>query len=309
MFEPEEPEGGGESLPGEGFMDYDRLALAGPRQSARGRLSPRSELELLVTQLSAKVKIELDVYSLFAHVREEAESVEYAPLPAHATAPRDSAGSYDYRYDAERRVDVLGDGAWHTLPLFAAEVECVIEYVTVPSVELQVFRTARLKSRAPQALLAGPADVTLSGAFLMTVPMPTVPPQGERRIGLGVEEAVKVSRNVRFEETSSGVFGGSALLTHGIEIELANRLPHPVLVDVRERVPVTGEKDVHVEEKDVQPKWEKFSDAEQDAEGVHAEGARRWRATVAPGAKQPLTAKFVVKIPASKQLVGGNRRV
>jgi hypothetical protein len=170
-----------------------------------------------------------------------------------------------------------------------------------------VYRVLKVGNRSAHALLQGPVDVSVGDEFLMTTQFPTVPPKGEEaRIGLGVEEALKVARKTQFKETTGGLLGGSTLLPHEIEIEVSNRLPFSAAVEIRERVPVSQDPDVKIEETMVKPPWEKD---EKVRDGVQTDGARRWQLNVAPGEKETVVAQFSIKIPSDKMLVGGNRRV
>ncbi|MFL5322134.1 MAG: DUF4139 domain-containing protein, partial [Myxococcaceae bacterium] len=256
----------------------------------------------------AAMRVDIQIATtMIAVFQRNAQMVDHAPPPAYSVPPRQSASYFDYRYEVAARVDVPSDASWHSLPVFAAEVALVAEYVTVPSMEPQVFRTVKVENRTPHALLAGPVDVRLGEEFLMTSPMPTLPPGATQRIGLGVEEGIKVSRNTRFDEATGGVFGGSTVLTHGLEIEVANRLGHPATVEVRDRVPAIpqGEKDIKLEETNVSPPWSRPSVLPGE---TPVEGERSWRVTLKAGESQQLKATFNVKIPASKMLSGGNRR-
>lgn len=289
------------------LLDYDRLVLAGPGEAgSRGRLRPAGALEqelLLVAGASVQVDV---LVSLVTRQRKRAAAVESLALPGHATPVRRSAGSYDYRFDTEHPVDVASDGAWHVVPVMAAEVSLAPEYVCVPSLESKVYRTVVMTNRSPHALLAGPLDVTLGDEFLMTVPLPTIPPLGEERVGMGVEEAIQVARNTRFKETTGGLLGGSAVLQHEIEVQVSNQLSRPATLEVRERVPISTDGDIKVEETASSPPWKK--DVKLHG-GVQAEGARVWRLTVPAGEKATLGAQYIVKLPGDKMLVGGNRRV
>jgi uncharacterized protein (TIGR02231 family) len=221
--------------------------------------------------------------------------------------PRQSTPHFDYRFDVETRAEVPSDGVWHTVPVFSAPVGLSAEYVCVPSMESRAFRTVKLENRTPHALLAGPVDVTLGDEFLMTSPLPTLAPGATQRLGLGVEESIKVSRNTRFDEASSGVFGGSNVLTHHVCVELANRTPQRVTVEVLERVPAvpSAEKDIKLEECEVKPAWSKRSLLPGE---TPVEGERAWKVTLQPGETQALNATWAVRIPSNKMLVGGNRR-
>jgi len=294
--------------PAGNLLDYDTLELAPASQPGnRGKLQPRpihSSHELIA--LTA-VHVQVDVVSLMAVRHQDMNRVFHVPAPTWAVPPRQSTPFFDYRYDVETRMDVPSDGAWHTVSVFAAPVGLLAEYLCVPSIEPRVFRTVMVENRTPHALLAGPVDVTLGDEFLMTSPLPTLAPGATQRLGLGVEESIKVSRNTRFDEASGGVFGGASMLTHRVSLEVANRLGRPVTVELRERVPVVpvSEKDIKVEEAEVKPAWRTPTPLPGE---TPVEGERAWRVTLQAGEKQSLDATWVVKIPSSKMLQGGNRR-
>jgi len=291
------------------LLDYGNLELGGANHPAlRGRLQPQPEdmsRELLVLM---GMHVRVDVFALVAQYERTVATVQHAPLPAWSVPPRQSTPHFDYRYDVETRVDVPSDGVWHSVPVFSAPVGLSAEYVCVPSMESRAFRTVKVENRTPHALLAGPVDITLGDEFLMTSPLPTLAPGATQRLGLGVEESIKVSRNTRFDEASGGVFGGSNVLTHHVCVELANRTAQCVTVEVLERVPAVpsaAEKDIKVDEAEVKPAWSKRALLPGE---TPVEGERAWKVTLQPGETQTLNATWAVRIPSSKMLVGGNRR-
>jgi hypothetical protein len=305
---PPEPEPAEGIELGGNLLDYDSLELPPANQPGlRGRLQPLpvwSSQELIA--LTA-VHVQVDIVSLLAMRQQTQESVHHIRPPTWAVPPRQSTPHFDYRYDVETRIDVPSDSVWHTVPVFSAPVGLAAEYLCVPSMEPQVFRTVKVENRTPHALLAGPVDVTLGDEFLMTSPLPTLAPGATQRLGLGVEESIKVSRNTRFDEASGGVFGGATVLTHRVSVEVANRLGRPATVEIRERVPVPpkDDKDIKVEETEIKPAWRTPEPLPGD---TPVDGERAWRVTLQAGEKQALDATWVVKIPSSKMLQGGNRR-
>jgi len=305
---PPEPEPASGLELGGNLLDYDSLELAPPNQPGlRGRLQPRPVWSSQEVIALTAVHVQVDIVSLLAVRQQTLESVHHISPPTWAVPPRQSTPHFDYRYDVETRIDVPSDSVWHTVPVFSAPVGLTAEYLCVPSMEPQVFRTVKVENRTPHALLAGPVDVTLGDEFLMTSPLPTLAPGATQRLGLGVEESIKVSRNTRYDEASGGVFGGATVLTHHVSVEVANRLGRPATVEIRERVPVPprDEKDIKVEETEIKPAWRTPEPLPGD---TPVEGERAWRVTLQAGEKQALDATWVVKIPSSKMLQGGNRR-
>jgi hypothetical protein len=290
------------------LLDYGGLELGSPDDpSQRGRLKPQPEtLSRELLSLMA-VQVRVDVVALMARYERTVATIQNAQPPTWSVPPRQSSPHFDYRFDVELRAEVPSDGVWHTVPVFSAPVGLSAELVCVPSMEPRAFRSVKVENRTPHALLAGPVDVTLGDEFLMTSPLPTLAPGATQRLGLGVEESLKVSRNTRYDEASGGMFGGANVLTHHVSIELANRASHRVTVEVLERVPAvpSAEKDIKVEEPEVKPAWSKRALLPGE---TPVEGERAWKVTLQPGETQALNATWVVRIPSSKMLVGGNRR-
>ncbi len=269
-------------------LDYAALVLTGADgpPERRGRLFPDSASDPVA-----------------AEHRRRAETVTALPLPGNAVRPRESAGSFDHRYDAAARADVPSDGTWHTITVGEVAVGLRTEYLCVPSMEQAVYTTLVLSNATDQALLAGPLEVSADGDFLLTTALPTLAPGGVRRVGLGANEAIGVTRRTSLLESTSGLRNNVTVLDHRVHVELANRLPVPVTVEVRERVPVTSDADIRIEEK---AGWQAPA-AGTDAER-HAPGTRLWRVEIPAHSTSAVDGGYVIRIPAGKALTGGNRR-
>ena len=290
------------------LLDYGNLVLGAANQvGKRGRLHSQPEAVLQEQLVVMGVHLHLDVFALVAQHEQVAESVRNVEPPAGTVHPQESSPNFAHRFDVESRVDVPSDGGWHTVPVLSAAVGLSAEYVSVPSVEPYVFRTVKVDNPTSHALLAGPVDVTLGDEFLMTSPLPTLAPGATQRLGLGVEESIKVSRHTRFDELSGGMFNNANTLLHHVSVELANRTQRPVTVEVLERVPAVplAEKDIKVDESEVKPAWSKREAAPGEAP---VEGERAWKVTLRPGETNKLLATWSIRIPSNKMLVGGNRR-
>ncbi|RSS58138.1 DUF4139 domain-containing protein, partial [Streptomyces sp. WAC06614] len=297
---PAPPEPAGPPHPSGAELDYAALVLSGPDEQGdrRGRLFPGAPADPVAA----------------AH-RRRAEAVAGLPLPGHAVRPRESAGSFDHRFDATARVDVPSDGTWHTVTVGEVPVGLRTEYVCVPSVEPTVYTTLVLSNTSDQALLAGPVEVTVDDAFLLTAPLPTLAPGGVRRVGLGPAEGIRVTRRTTLRESTAGLRNHITVLDHRVHVELANGLARPVTVEVRERVPVTSDPDVRIEER---PGWTApgagtDADAATDPDAgtgpeQHTPDVRLRRVDLPAGGTAALDGGFEIRIPAGKALVGGNRR-
>lgn len=223
------------------------------------------------------------------------------PLPRHAVPPRVSAGSFDHRFDAAAPADIPSDSTWHTVTVGEIPLSVHAEYVTVPAVDETVYGTLVLANRTAQAVLAGPVEVTVDGEFLLTAALPTLAPGGTQRLGTGVTESIEVARRTELRESTAGMLNNSTVLDHRVHVELANRLGQAVTVEVRERVPVSREADIRIEER-----------ADWHAPAVPSPecppSTRLWRVELPPGGRAELDGGYQIRIPAGKAIVGGNRR-
>ncbi|MEV5935147.1 DUF4139 domain-containing protein [Streptomyces sp. NPDC052079] len=270
-------------------LDYSALVLSGPDapEDRRGRLFPGAGLDPVT-----------------AEYRRRAETVAALPLPGHTVRPRESAGSFDHRFDAAAPADIPSDGTWHSVTVGEVPVGLRTAYICVPSVEQTVYTTLVLSNATGQAMLAGPVEVTVDGEFLLTASLPTLAPGGVCRVGLGPAEAIGVTRRTNLHESTAGLRNNVTVLDHRVHVELANRLAVPVSVEVRERVPVTSEADVRIEER---ADWVAPEDHDEGPER-HAPGTRLWRVELPAGATVALDGGYEIRIPAGKALTGGNRR-
>jgi hypothetical protein len=280
---------------GRALLDYGRLRLASaddPRRGALHRAPPHAGLDSRVVETMRAAG--------FA-----AASLEHRDAPAGHVWPGEEDG-FAHVILADAPVDVASDGKLASVPILARAIEAAPRFVTVPRESLDVFRVVALRNPLEAPVLAGPADVYVAGRFTLASQLPTTPAGGRIELGLGVEQAIKIARNVQFEEDTSGLLKRQHALLHTIEIRIANHLGRAARVEVRERLPVPAEdqaSDIGVEVVDVTPAWDEY---EQKPE--HLEGGRAWKVEVAAGAELELRAVWVAKIPSQHEIIGGNRR-
>ena len=285
------------------LLAYGDLRMPPPSSARRGELVLVRRLErvrelVLVREEATIVEI-CAALDRAAYLAGEAGSA----LPPRHRAPA-AVGGFDYIYPAEGAVEVISDGDYHAIPLFAREARVELVHVAVPREGPEVFRVVRLHSPLDAPLLAGPADIYVGGEYALTSDLPLAAARGEVQIGLGVEQGVKVARNTRYAEESAGLIGGSLLLRHQVTIEVENRLARAIDLELRERLPTTqaGEDEIVVEAS-ADPAWEPY-----EPEEYALKGGQRWRARVAGATKASFKANYSIKISAKKELVGGNRR-
>lgn len=274
--------------PGEAFLDFDGLALAEPGDRARrGRLVPGDRSAGRAQASAARAQIEA------------------LRGPPEALDPLESRGRFDHRHDAEGKADVPSNGQLHRVSIASAEAPAKPRFVTVPREICEVYREAEIQNPFAAPLLSGPVEVFFDGALLTTTGLRFVDRKGVLHLGLGVEDRLRVARNVRVEEGSAGLLGGSTTVEHNVTIELASSLGQKVTVEVLDRVPLSDEKDIEVKVLRSAPEASPYAQAER---GQPLRRGLRWAVELPPGEKQRVELVYRLTLPSKNEIIGGNRR-
>jgi hypothetical protein len=271
--------------PADGLLDFDGLVLPPPQSPDRGRLVPatapagrnprRAEFEAVPPPPGAR---DPDVAgALFDHVFHGTTTcrVPSSPRPVRITVDRRAARS---------------------TPRLTA----------VPRESNEVFREADVDNPFDGPLLPGPIDVLLDGTLVSEAALPLVIRGTKARIGMGVEDRVKLARNARVEEKTTGLLGGQRTIDHAITIDAVSALPFTAYLEIRERIPTTAE-DSGVEIKLVAA-TPTPSLRDLDGAGTKLRGGLIWQLELPAGAATKVSFHYRVSLSAKDEVAGGNRR-
>ncbi len=270
----------------EDWLDFDSLIL--PEVSDRWRRGKLTGAGALGYDVSGAV-----------------HAVEYAHAHAVARDVRQSRGLFDHQFSAEGKAEIPSNGRATRVFLLSREAACAMRFTCVACEDDRVFREAELTNPLNAPLLPGPVDVFVEGALLTTSELAMTDRGGKVRVGLGVEERLRVVRNVRASEESKGMLGGSTAVHHFVSVEVTSSLPGEVSVDVIERLPVTEDKEITVTIDKADPRPEPY---DQKARGSAVKGGKLFKLAVKAGAKAAVSFDYTITLPAGSELLGGNRR-
>ncbi|NVB37462.1 mucoidy inhibitor MuiA family protein [Pseudenhygromyxa sp. WMMC2535] len=288
---------------GRELLDYGRLRLPPADEPKRGSLQ-RVQTRALYEQAGAS-GVELGAaFDLIDAAVRRARGLDGSTPPSRHHWPTSEAG-FDYAFAANDPIDLDNDVSFRTLTIDARGAACEAHYIAIPRETQDVFRVVGLQNPLAAPLLPGPVDVYIDGRFTLTTDLELVPADGRIELGLGVEQAIKIARNVRFNEDSSGMFKRSLQLRHELEVEVANHLPEAATIEVRERLPHVPESttDVELVLESVSPSWRDY-----DQDDPPLTSGRHWTVEVPAGAQRKLSAAWTITLPKDHELVGGNRR-
>ena len=289
---------------GDGALAFHRLNLTGPEDHARRGKLKALTLQDEVSAHDAKLA-QLPAHELRRRLAGPSAGRVNLAVPEHGVPLEMSAGHFTVRYPAEGTATVASDGAPHRVGLLRRDGPVRRIYRCVPGQDQNVYEQCTFDNPLGLPLLAGPIRVYRGGDYVVSGPLATTPRGGEVTVGLGVEPGMVVARNCSFEERTQGLFGGDTVLEHTISLEVRSRLARPARLELLERVPVSGEKDVEVEVVSSEPEAAPYDQRER---GRLIQGGLRFTLDLSPGETRTCTLKYRVTIPSKMALRGGNRR-
>ena len=309
-------------IPTQGFdsaLDASQQALAfgdlrmqGPAAGdARGSLVSVSAGEHIacgLAQASAELRarlaqVPIETWTLDA--REAVGALADVDLPPYAFDPARSAGHFAVRYAMEGSGRILSDGQLHTLTLLRRQDQVRRVHCCVPLIDETVYQIAELTNPVGLPLLAGPVRIYQGGDFVVTAPIATTAPGKPLIVNLGAEPGIKVARNVRYRESSGGLFAGETVLEHHIDLEIRSELTRSASIEIFERLPVSRDDAIEVTLIDSEPLAEPYDQRERNHP---IEGGLRLCVELAPGATRRCFLKYKITLPSKRTLHGGNRR-
>ncbi|MCB9644228.1 MAG: mucoidy inhibitor MuiA family protein [Myxococcales bacterium] len=292
-----------------GWLRYESLRLAGPKSSDRGSLVQPDEMEAL-----QEFGFNEQLAAFLGYIDQETSSKRLAQLRAldipaearDATQQGGQDGHFAHAYIAQGRFDIPADGGFHKITLRRMEIPIQIVYRSIPLIEPQFYREARLSNKLDIPLLPGPAQVFWDGDFLRTSPLHLVPEGGEIQLGLGIEERLRIARNTQHKEESRGLMGSQQHLHQSINIELRSHLSQAVQVEIIERLPLSSDpKTISILNEHSHPKASPYDQEERQRP---IEGGRIWRLELPAQGEQDIIFRYTVALPAKHQLDQGSRR-
>ncbi|MEO0071121.1 MAG: DUF4139 domain-containing protein [candidate division WOR-3 bacterium] len=182
------------------------------------------------------------------------------------------------------------------LELKVATLPAQFEHYTLPRSLEKTFLTGKLMNTTDFILLPGDANTYVGDEFTGGTQLPAVAPQESLGLGFGVDERVKVKRElVKTFKSGSGVLSKTERVQFVYRTTVENYHPKQIKIKILEQVPVSQEKEIKVTVTKIEPK---FSERDQE------KGIFTYYVELKPKERFEINLEFFVEYPAGKK-VGG----
>jgi len=198
---------------------------------------------------------------------------------------------------------IPSDGSPHKTTVAALSLPPRLDYVAVPKLVSQAYRRATVTNDTAYVFLPGPANIFYGGEYVGTTTLATivqgqepgaVAPGQEFQVFLGVDERLKVSRELVASEVDKKFIGDKRRLHYAYRIKVQNLRDGREKVIVSDQVPVARHEEIKVRLDMAEPKPTKQTEL----------GILEWELDLEPGEERAIRFDFNVEHPRSLTVIG-----
>ncbi|NIO69088.1 MAG: mucoidy inhibitor MuiA family protein [Anaerolineae bacterium] len=229
---------------------------------------------------------------------EEAEPVEMEALTAEV---EETGAALTFR--VAKPATIPSDGSPHKTTVAALSLTPRLDYVAVPKLVSQAYRRAIVTNDTEYVFLPGPANVFHGGEYVGTTTLATivpgqepgaVAPGQEFKVFLGVDERIKVSRELVASEVDKKFIGDKRRLHYAYRIKVQNLRDGREKVLVSDQTPVAKHEEIKIRLDMAEPKPTKQTEL----------GILEWELDLEPGEEQAIRFDFNVEHSRSLAVIG-----
>ncbi len=225
---------------------------------------------------------------------EESEERIVPKVAAEAVVATVESSGTAVTYRVPGAVTIPADGAPHKVTVAVFTLKPTLDYVAAPKLTEAVYRRAEAENASPYTLLAGKANLFAGEEFIGVTALDLIAPGGKFELYLGVDDRIKIKRELARREVDKKFIGDKRRLRYGYEIRLDNRLPDLVKLTLHDQLPVSRDELIKVRLESAEPKPTEETQL----------GLLRWELTLAPREERAVRFEFSAEHPRDIQVIG-----
>jgi uncharacterized protein (TIGR02231 family) len=205
----------------------------------------------------------------------------------------DSSGAA-VTYTVPDKVSIPDDGAPHKVSVASFALVPRLDYISAPKIVEAAYRRAKLINDSSYVLLPGQASLYQGEEFIGSTPLELTASQGEIELYLGVDDRLKIKRELKRRDVDKRLIGGKRHIVYGYETSLENLLAVPVQVTLKDNIPVSRQEDIKVRLEYTEPKPAEQTELNQ----------LTWEFVMQVKEKKALRFDFSVEYPQGMEVLG-----
>lgn len=183
--------------------------------------------------------------------------------------------------------NIPSDGSPHQVTIFEDKYPSNFQYIAIPRLVSFAYLEAIVANPATGVtLLPGVANIFRDYTFVGTTQLDNIAPGQEFRINLGIDEGLKIERDLVERQVDKKLFGDRRRITFAYRLKITNLLAQTNQLKLTEQLPVSRDEKIKVRWLQSNPKIE-----------PKEMGILEWDLIIAPNSKQEIFYQFIVEYP------------
>ncbi|MBW4593062.1 MAG: mucoidy inhibitor MuiA family protein [Brasilonema angustatum HA4187-MV1] len=189
---------------------------------------------------------------------------------------------------------IPSDGTPHKTTIFNDDFPCSFEYVAIPRLLSFAYLQANVKNTVNcVTLLPGKANIFRDNTFVGTTQLENVAPGQEFKLNLGIDEGLKIERDLVERQVEKKLIGNNRRITYGYRIVITNLQNQEANLKVIEQLPISRNEQIKVRLNRSNPQIQ-----------LGEMGILEWSLALSPQAQCEVYYQFVVEHPPELTVVG-----
>lgn len=226
-----------------------------------------------------------------APMEEIMESAVTAPPPA----PPVEAGVSIW-YPLPGRYTIKSGDPEKKIKIFSTSFKSDFEYFIIPRITHLAYSTGKMKNTSDYLFIAGQAGTYVGDDFTGKTYVPTIAPDESTTVSFGVDDRVKVKRELKKSKVSKGgLFSGKKKYEFTYENTVKNFHNKKIQCTIVDQIPIPQDPDIKVKDIKIDPEP---SEHDKDI------GIYYWKVSLDPTEEYKVTISFTVEAPGDSEIQG-----
>jgi uncharacterized protein (TIGR02231 family) len=192
-----------------------------------------------------------------------------------------------------RPLDIPSDGTQHGSVVAVEQLPVSMEFMAIPKLSPYVFLKSEIVNQAAYALLPGKINTFAGNTYTGSSQLKKVAAGEKFDLFFGSDDQVTVKREELKQHKEAGIFGKNRV-SYRYRIELSNFRKEPLMLTLRDQLPLAGDEEIKVSLDDPSIKPDEFG----------PDGGVTWRTPLKAGEKKELTFGILVEYPKDREITG-----
>lgn len=200
-------------------------------------------------------------------------------------------GITNTRFEIQKNYNITSNGDITVIEIDTYSIDATYSYFAAPVINENVFLTAKIGNWEQYNLLPAEANVYFEGSYSGTTNINPYATTDSLTVSLGVDPNVAIKRSQNKDFKKNAFIGSNKVITKNYDIELKNNKPTSIDIVVLDRIPISQNKDIKVDDIETGT-----SNYDKD------KGIMEWKLKLSSNESKKLNFGYTLKYPKYKRI-------